>query len=80
MAQRKKGRRKTFKLKPVPTNCIFCKQHIDPDYKDAGMLEKYVTDRGKILPKSRSGVCSKHQRKLAVQIKRARHLGLLPFV
>jgi len=49
------------------------------DYKDASMLRRYLTDRGKIKPRRQTGTCAKHQRRLAVAIKRARHLALLPF-
>lgn len=76
-----KGRRKSsrIKFKPVPTNCIFCKQKMVPSYKDYNDLGKFVSDRAKIIGKARTGVCSKHQKALGVEIKRARHLGLLPF-
>lgn len=50
------------------------------DYKDKKMLEHYITERGKIVPSRISGVSSKNQRLLATAIKRARHLGLIPFV
>ncbi|MCL2338650.1 MAG: 30S ribosomal protein S18 [Proteobacteria bacterium] len=50
------------------------------DYKDKKMLEGYITERGKIVPSRISGVTQKDQRKLAQAIKRARHIGLLPFV
>ncbi len=60
--------------------CTFC---IEPestiDYKDAPKLRRYVSDRGKIEPRRRTGICAKHQRVLAVAIKRARHLALLPY-
>lgn len=67
-------------LEPVPRNCSFDKNGTSPDYKDIDMLQKYVSDRAKILGKDRTGICSKHQRQMSVAIKRARHLGLLPFV
>jgi small subunit ribosomal protein S18 len=53
---------------------------IEPDYKDVKILSRYITERGKIVPRRLSGVSAKNQRKLAVAVKRARHLGLLPFV
>jgi len=68
------------KFRPVPTNCPFCKGKTTPDYKDYHILEKYISDRAKILSKGRTGVCAKHQRRVGKEIKRARHLGLLPFV
>ncbi|WP_025745864.1 30S ribosomal protein S18 [Kallotenue papyrolyticum] len=61
--------------------CQFCADKIDtPDYKDIKRLQRYLSDRGKILPRRRTGTCAKHQRGLATAIKRARHLALLPFV
>jgi small subunit ribosomal protein S18 len=68
-------------LEPVPRNCPFDKPGVKaPDYKDVDMLQKYVSDRAKILGKDRTGICSKHQRMMSTAIKRARHLGLLPFI
>ncbi|MBQ4611234.1 MAG: 30S ribosomal protein S18 [Clostridia bacterium] len=61
--------------------CGFCVdkvQHID--YKDTARLRKFVTERGKIMPRRMSGVCAKHQRQLAIAIKRARIVALLPYV
>jgi small subunit ribosomal protein S18 len=49
------------------------------DYKKADMLHSYVSERGKILPRRATGVCARHQRELALAIKRARHLALLPY-
>ena len=61
--------------------CAFCVDKIDEiDYKDPSKLRPYVSDRGKIEPRRRTGVCARHQRTLAVAIKRARHLALLPYV
>ena len=60
--------------------CRFCTQKQKIDYKDADTLRKYITERGKILPRRITGTCSKHQRALAVAIKRARIIALLPFV
>lgn len=76
-----KKRRLTNKdLEPVARNCPFCKNKTSPDYKDADSLAKYVSDRAKLLGKDRTGICAKHQRRLSVAIKRARHLALIPFV
>jgi small subunit ribosomal protein S18 len=74
-----KRRRNPAKLRPVATNCPFCKGKIEPDYKDIENLSKFVSDRARIIGKDRSGVCAKHQKRLSVAIKRARHLSLLPF-
>jgi small subunit ribosomal protein S18 len=61
----------------------FCRFCVDGeeiiDYKDERKLSRYVTDRGKIVPRRISGTCAKHQRQLTRAIKRARHVGLLPF-
>jgi small subunit ribosomal protein S18 len=61
--------------------CAFCDdKSLKIDYKNANALYNYLTDRGKILPRRATGCCARHQRELAVAIKRARHLALLPFV
>lgn len=59
--------------------CPFCVAGKDPDYKEYKELGNFLSDRAKILGKDYTAVCSKHQRRLTVEIKRARHLGLLPF-
>lgn len=72
------GRRgKPFFRKKV---CRFCTQKMKIDYKDADSLRRYTTDRGKILPRRITGTCAKHQRRLALEIKRARALAMLPYV
>ena len=61
--------------------CFFCRDKVDViDYKDRAKFSRYISDRGKIESRRRTGVCAKHQRVLARAIKRARHLALLPFV
>lgn len=61
--------------------CYFCTNKIDNiDYKDVRTLKRYVSDHGKILPRRVTGACAKHQRKVALQIKRARAVALLPYV
>ncbi len=61
--------------------CYFTANHIEHiDFKDVDLLRKFVTDRGKILPRRATGTSAKYQRKLAIAIKRARHMALLPFV
>lgn len=79
MAPKKRKRRNKFTEAPVPVDCIFCNSNKEPDYKKYDELKVYISDRAKIVGKKRSGICSKHQRRLTIQIKRARHLGLLPF-
>ena len=60
--------------------CFFCKENIDiVDYKNTGMLERYVSDRGKIRPRRSSGNCVQHQRRVAMAIKRARVMALIPY-
>jgi small subunit ribosomal protein S18 len=72
-----RGKGKVYFKKKV---CRFCTQKLKADYKDADMLRKFITERGKILPRRITGTCAKHQRALAVAIKRARIIALLPFV
>lgn len=61
--------------------CHFCENKItNIDYKDIKTLQKYITERGKILPRRVTGTCAKHQRALTTEIKRARIVALLPFV
>lgn len=60
--------------------CRFCAQKMNIDYKDPDSLRRYISERGKILPRRITGTCAKHQRRLALQIKRARTLALLPYV
>ncbi len=60
--------------------CKFCTQNILPDYKNPDALRRFVTERGKILPRRITGTCAKHQRALSLEIKKARVLAYLPFV
>lgn len=61
--------------------CAFCAEKMDSiDYKDVARLRKFLTERGKITPRRASGTCAKHQRQLAIAIKRARVMALLPYV
>ena len=60
--------------------CVFCGKDNVIDYKDTAKLKKYVSGRGKILPRRITGTCAKHQRALTVAIKRARHVALMPYV
>jgi len=82
MAEYKETKRKKW-VKPryVPRRkfCSFCKDKAEViDYKEPGKLRYYISDRGKIAPRRKTGTCAKHQRLLATAIKRARHLALLP--
>lgn len=67
------------KLRPVEKNCPFCQKKFDLDFKQPEILRKYISERGKIFGKDRTGLCSKHQRRTAREIKRARFLGLLAY-
>ena len=60
--------------------CVFCGKDNVIDYTDTAKLKKYVSERGKILPRRITGTCAKHQRALTVAIKRARHVALMPYV
>ena len=63
-----------------PKVCHFCVDKIEHvDYKEIEKLKKYITERGKIVPRRVTGTCAKHQRQLTVAIKRARNMALLPF-
>ncbi|MBQ7351303.1 MAG: 30S ribosomal protein S18 [Clostridia bacterium] len=61
--------------------CSFCVDKLDEiDYKDVAKLKRYITEKGKILPRRQTGTCAEHQRALTVAIKRAREMALLPYV
>ena len=68
------------RFRPRRSVCTFCVDKIkDIDYKDVGLLQRFLDDYGKIKAGRKTGTCARHQRRLAVAIKRARHLALLPF-
>ncbi|KAA9301157.1 MULTISPECIES: 30S ribosomal protein S18 [Lactobacillales] len=75
MAQnRRRGGRRRRKV------CFFCANHVDHiDFKDTDLLQRYISEKGKILPRRVTGTCAKHQRALATAIKRSRVMALLPF-
>lgn len=60
--------------------CVFCGKDSSIEYKDTNKLKRYISERGKILPRRITGNCAKHQRALTVAIKRARHIALMPYV
>ena len=75
MMKRERGNRR-----PRRKVCSLCVDKVQEiDYKDAAKLRKFITERGKILPRRISGTCAKHQRQLTIAIKRARNVALLPF-
>ena len=72
--QRRGGMRRRKKV------CYFTANHIDHiDYKDVDLLKRYISEKGKILPRRVTGTCAYHQRELTTAIKRARHVALLPY-
>lgn len=80
MVEREKNDRPFRARKPRRKVCGFCVDKLDQiDYKDIKRLSRYVSERGKILPRRITGTCAKHQRKLTTAIKRARHIALLPY-
>ena len=84
MAYNKTAEGSSMKRRPMRRRkkvCVFCgKENNEIDYKDVAKLKKYVSERGKILPRRITGNCAKHQRALTVAIKRARHIALMPYV
>ena len=66
--------------KSNPKSCYFCVNGLNEiDYKDIKTLKRFISSYAKILPRKKTGVCSKHQRKLALAIKRSRFMALIPF-
>jgi small subunit ribosomal protein S18 len=63
----------------VRSRCYFCEKKMEPDYRQDDILIRFLTKRGKIRPRTRSGLCARHQRTIAKEIKRGRNLGLLPY-
>ncbi len=79
---RRTGKREYVKGKFTPRRkvCAFCVDKMDEiDYKDILRLRRFVSDRGKIEPRRKTGTCARHQRRLSIALKRARHLALLPY-
>ncbi|MDO4788836.1 MAG: 30S ribosomal protein S18 [Johnsonella sp.] len=76
-----RGRRPGSGMRRRKKVCSYCGENTKSiDYKDVASLKKYVSERGKILPRRITGSCAKHQRELTVAIKRARHIALMPYV
>ena len=80
-AERPEGQMRRRPMRRRKKVCAFCadKEHDYIDYKDVNKLKRYVSERGKILPRRISGTCAKHQRELTSSIKRSRNIALLPF-
>ena len=68
-----------FKKPNFKKVCLFCQEKSTIDYKETNKLKKFISEGGKILPRRMTGTCAKHQRELAVAIKRARVAALIPF-
>ena len=80
MSEVKTEERKKFKKQSKKKVCTFCVDKVEYiDYKDVNKLRKFVTEKGKILPRRQTGVCAEHQRELTEAIKRARIMAILPF-
>ena len=77
-AERPEGQMRRRPMRRRKKVCAFCANKA-LDYKDVALLKKYVSERGKILPRRITGNCAKHQRALTVAVKRARHVALLPY-
>ena len=75
-SERPASRRPARRIRKV---CVFCGGE-EISYKDAAKLKKYVSERGKILPRRVTGTCAKHQRAVTVAVKRARHMAIMPYV
>jgi small subunit ribosomal protein S18 len=73
-------RHKRKVVKKVNLKCFFCESDAIPDYKDPAVLRRYMTERGKVLGRSRTGLCAKHQKNIRKEILRARFLAMLPYV
>ncbi|MCL5019862.1 MAG: 30S ribosomal protein S18 [Patescibacteria group bacterium] len=72
--------RKRIQKPNTPKKCYFCDEKKEPIFSDTAVLQRFTTERGKIIARSRNGLCAKHQRTLTVEVKKARYLALLPFV
>ncbi len=81
---REEGRAPQFRRRPIRRRrkvCVYCvDKNAVIDYKDTGKLKRYVSERGKILPRRITGNCAKHQRAVTTAIKRARHIALMPYI
>lgn len=78
MANDFKTRRTRRKIN-IPRKCSFCKEQKEPVFSETEVLKRFLTERGKIIGRARSGLCATHQRHLTLAVKHARHLALLSF-
>lgn len=77
---KKEIRKPTRRMKEAPKECFFCKEKKEPDFLETELLSRFTSERGKIMSRSKTGACSKHQRAVTTEVKRARYLALLPFL
>jgi small subunit ribosomal protein S18 len=83
MAQQKERQQRRQRTAPPPRrrSCFFCKEKVEEvDYKNFNQLRRYVSEKGKIRSRRITGTCRRHQRQVAVAVKRAREMALLPYV
>jgi small subunit ribosomal protein S18 len=80
-ADRPAGRARVAAFPAKRKSCALCRDHVrEVDYKDVDKLRRYTSDRGKIRSRRMTGACRKHQRQVAVAVKRAREMALLPYI
>lgn len=75
-----RGPKRRMQKNNAPKKCFFCDEKKEPTFGDTSVLQRFTTERGKIIARSRSGLCARHQRSVMTEVKHARHLALLPFV
>ena len=83
MAFNKTAEGSSMKRRPMRRRkkvCVFCGKDNVIDYKDINKLKRYISERGKILPRRITGTCAKHQRAITIAVKRARQIAILPYV
>ena len=71
--------KKNYKRQAYKKACVFCQEKSTIDFKDVAKLKRFIAEGGKILPRRMTGTCAKHQREVAIAIKRARIAALIPF-
>lgn len=67
-------------IKRTNRACVFCENKTHPNYKESSVLQKFLTERGKIVSRLRTGICNKHQRELEKAVKNARFMAFLPYI
>ena len=79
MAKKSKLPRRKLQ-KNTPKTCYFCDEKKQPTFADISVLQRFTTERGKLISRERNGLCSSHQKAITIEVKRARFLALLPFI